>query len=417
MVELKMQKFVDVAIPMNLNVREKFNVVVGDLPTVLEGNPWLPFDNRILGFLSDVSKVLLNDRKSRRLPDLVSFAYWCRPSNLEFIREQCGEISSLIGRGSVFHIPPTNVPLNFAYSLIAGLLSGNTNIVRMPNLDSLEVQQVINAIEELLLRNEHSELARRISLVQYGHEDEVTQYLSELTDARIIWGGDKTVRHIRSIPTNPRSVDISFADRISIALVKSSAVMAASSDGLIEIARNFYVDGYTFNQNACSSPRLVVWNGTPEANEVAANKFWKAVSEVVITRGEIEPVHIMNRLVETCESLTHNENIMGIDGLHEPAMRLRLKDELLWEATSMLRFGTFSQRGISSLQELVGVLNPRVQTISYFGYSRPEFEHEDVKMIFHSVDRVVPFGQALTFGLVWDGYDLIRTLSRRVVIG
>jgi hypothetical protein len=97
-------------------------------------------------------------------------------------------------------------------------------------------------------------------------------------------------------------------------------------------------------------------------------------------------------------------------------MRLRLKDELLWEATSMLRFGTFSQRGISSLQELVEVLNPRVQTISYFGYSRPEFEHEDVKMIFHSVDRVVPFGQALTFGLVWDGYDLIRTLTRRVVI-
>ena len=82
----------------------------------------------------------------------------------------------------------------------------------------------------------------------------------------------------------------------------------------------------------------------------------------------------------------------------------------------MLRFGTFSQRSISSLQELVGVLNPRVQTISYFGYTKPEFEHVEVKRIFQSVDRVVPFGQALTFELVWDGYDLIRTLSRRVVI-
>ena len=411
-----MQKFVDVVIPMNLKVQEKYNVAIGDLPTVFEESPWSPFDSRILRFLSDISKFLLNDREARRLPDLVSFAYWCRPSNLDHIREQSGEIGDLIGRGSVLHIPPTNVPLNFAYSLVAGLLSGNTNIVRMPNLDSLEVQRVINAIEDLFLRSEHSEVAKRISVVQYGHEDEVTQYLSEQTDARVIWGGDKTVRHIRSIPTNPRSVDVSFADRISIALVKSSAVTAASSDGLNELARNFYVDGYTFNQNACSSPRLVVWNGTRDENDAAANKFWKAVAEVAIIRGEVEPVHIMNRLVETCESLTHNENILAVEGLYEPAMRLRLKDELLWEETSMLRFGTFSQRSISSLQELEGVLNPRVQTISYFGYTKPEFEHVEVRRIFQSVDRVVPFGQALTFELVWDGYDLIRTLSRRVVI-
>jgi hypothetical protein len=193
-------------------------------------------------------------------------------------------------------------------------------------------------------------------------------------------------------------------------------VNSALDKELIQIAEHFYVDGYTFNQNACSSPRLVVWDGTEVENKLAASVFWNAVSRVAITRGEVEPVHIMNRLVETCENLSKNKNIKSIDGLFEPAVRLELIDETHWEETSSLRFGTFTQSSISKIQELKDVLNPRVQTISYFGYSKLEFEDAEVKLILQSVDRVVPFGQALNFELIWDGYDLIRSLARRVVI-
>lgn len=414
--ELKTQKFGDAVTPTEHEIQKNLQLVVGDLTATIGGNPWTPFDNRIVAFLSDVSKGLLSDSKSRKLPDLVSFAYWCRPSNIEQLKKRSGEIDSLIGRGTVFHIPPTNVPLNFAYSLVTGLLAGNTNIVRVPNLESVEVQQVIDALKSILLKSEHSELMDRVCIVRYGHVDEITQYISEHTNARVIWGGDSAVRHIRSVPTNPRSIDISFADRISIALVKSSAVNGASDIELNQIAERFYVDGYTFNQNACSSPRLVVWDGTEVENKLAAAVFWEAVSRVALTRAEVEPVHVMNRLVETCENLSKNKNIKSIDGLFEPAVRLELIDETLWEETSSLRFGTFTQKRISKIQEVKEVLNQRVQTISYFGYSKLEFEDTEIKMILQSVDRVVPFGQALTFELIWDGYDLIRCLSRSVVI-
>jgi hypothetical protein len=30
------------------------------------------------------------------------------------------------------------------------------------------------------------------------------------------------------------------------------------------------------------------------------------------------------------------------------------------------------------------------------------------------IDRIVPFGEALTFGRFWDGYDLLQELTRRV---
>ena len=32
----------------------------------------------------------------------------------------------------IFHITPSNIPTNFAYSFIFGLLTGNSNIVKVP---------------------------------------------------------------------------------------------------------------------------------------------------------------------------------------------------------------------------------------------------------------------------------------------
>ena len=34
--------------------------------------------------------------------------------------------------GLVFHITPSNIPTNFAYSLLFGLLTGNSNIIKVP---------------------------------------------------------------------------------------------------------------------------------------------------------------------------------------------------------------------------------------------------------------------------------------------
>ena len=30
------------------------------------------------------------------------------------------------------------------------------------------------------------------------------------------------------------------------------------------------------------------------------------------------------------------------------------------------------------------------------------------------IDRIVPMGKSMDFSLIWDGYDLIRQMSRRV---
>ena len=46
----------------------------------------------------------------------------------------------MIGRGCALHICPTNVPMNFAYSFVFGLISGNNNIVKIPTRNFTQVK-------------------------------------------------------------------------------------------------------------------------------------------------------------------------------------------------------------------------------------------------------------------------------------
>ena len=54
-----------------------------------------------------------------------------------------------IGLGSIFHITPSNVPLNFAYSFAFGLLTGNSNLVKLPSTDFKQTLLVCLSIKNL----------------------------------------------------------------------------------------------------------------------------------------------------------------------------------------------------------------------------------------------------------------------------
>ena len=59
-------------------------------------------------------------------------------------------------------------------------------------------------------------------------------------------------------------------------------------------------------------------------------------------------------------------------------------------------------------------ITPKIQTLTYFGFKKNELE----KFIYlnkpNGIDRIVPIGRALEFNEVWDGYDLVRNLSKLI---
>ena len=52
-----------------------------------------------------------------------------------------------------------------------------------------------------------------INIIKYENDDIITKKISRISDARLIWGGDKTVDKIKSILTQSRCNDIAFPDR------------------------------------------------------------------------------------------------------------------------------------------------------------------------------------------------------------
>jgi hypothetical protein len=395
----------------------EFDEVSGSVTAVLESAPLRPFAEPVMSFLAALSTAIMKDRDSRRMPDLVSFGYWCRRANLERMAGRYVFDAPVVGRGLAFHIPPTNVPLNFAYSLVCGLLSGNGNILRMSSVDAIEVSKAIALIDSVLAQKEHKAVRDMVCIVKYGHDDEVSSYYSRLANVRIIWGGDATVLHMRSLPTGPRTVDVAFADRTSLALINAAHVNQSAEDELRADAERFYVDGYTFSQNACSSPRLVVWSGDETSVADAKARFWPAVNAVALKRGEIEPIHSMNRLVELCQTLVATNAVTDVHGIQSASARVSISDVTRWQEIASLRFGTFTEATVRDPKEIDRLLDNKVQTLGVMGFGSDELSRIAESAARGGVDRVVPVGTALNFDLVWDGYDLIRTLTRAVSVG
>ncbi len=375
--------------------------------------PLPPFAPEVKDFLARLSERLMADPLVRALPDVVSFAYWCRKANIErqAIALNTGERLRL-GRGVVFHIPPTNVPVNFAFSWVFSMLAGNANILRLPSRDFPQVSVIMRHVGVVLAEQRFCELADMNLFVRYGHEAEITAVLSALCDARIIWGGDAVVEEIRKSPMPPRSVDIAFPDRTSFSVLGASSILEMSEESLTRLANGFYNDTYLMDQNACSSPRLVVWLGTAEAAR-AQDRFWAALEEAVTRHHyELAAVSTVDKLSQACRDAIELEDVQGLKTAENAIYRVGLS--ALSRAIENRRgnCGYFYEFVTDNLEDVSGAITWKYQTLTYAGVAKENLAHFVATHRMAGIDRIVPVGTAMDIGLVWDGYDLITMLSR-----
>lgn len=405
-----MRKSAAVAILMNINV-ESYKLLY---PTTIDWDafcaqkPVVPFSDEIIEYLNALSSSLMKDKESRLYPDVVTFGFFCRKGNLLKLKEEyCSGKDIRLGRGVLFHIAPSNVPVNFGYSMVAGLLAGNCNIVRASSKEFSQVSLIVKHMNELAGFNE---VAKRIAVVRYDRTSDATEGFSAACNVRVIWGGDATIATIRQNALPPRSFDVCFADRYSIALVNPKAVMDASDADMEKLAQNFYNDTYLFDQNACSAPHLVFWKKGAQLEE-AKLRFWKAVHDYTEKKYQYQDVMSVDKLT------AFYKQAVGMDCVKEETednliMRTELKELPKNIDEFRCACGYFSEYNIDCLEEILPIVTIKYQTMAYFG-----FEQEDLKAFVHKyrplgLDRIVPFGETTAFALKWDGYNLIDTFSR-----
>ena len=114
--------------------------------------PTKPFDSLVCEFLEIFSKKLDLIKNIKNYPDLKTLSFWCRKGNINSLKKKYFSEESRLGLGMIFHITPSNIPTNFAYSLIFGLLTGNSNVVKVPSNKFNEVD-IICSVINLILKN------------------------------------------------------------------------------------------------------------------------------------------------------------------------------------------------------------------------------------------------------------------------
>lgn len=371
----------------------------------------IPFSSVIIDFLNDVSKCLMKNPDAKYFSDVVTFGFWIRKASIGKMKERFDphDGNLHIGKGVAFHIAPSNVPVNFAYSLVSGLLCGNANIVRVPSKDFPQVNLIVDAVNDSLECHEY--MRPYIFLVRYDRNKEINDLFSSFADVRIVWGGDNTIAELRKSPLPPRSSEITFADRYSIAIIDSDAYLEMEEKK--QVAQDFYNDTFFSDQNACTSPRIVIWTGS--RIQEAKTAFWNEEHKLVKAKYQFQSIQCVNKLTSSylvsialpgCRIEPHDDNL--IVRVNVPS----ISDKLMEYKDNSGFFFEYDCKDFLELKNLCN--NKRCQTMSYIG--DPKTFVPLIKSGIKGIDRIVPMGKTMDFDLIWDGYNLPAFLWRTVVI-
>ena len=379
------------------------------LENVRDLSPDEIFSDSAIDFLSALSNELMKLPAARLFSDVATFAFFCRKANIIALKKKRTENIIRLGRGVAFHVAPSNVPVNFAYSMAAGILSGNINIVRAPSKSFEQVEIICSAINKVASLIKFKEIADRLLLIQYDRQSIATNYLSSICDVRVIWGGDDTIAQIRKSVIPARAYDVTFADRYSIAAINADKFV--NEQNTTKVAENFFNDTYLFDQNACSAPRLVIWTGDKKNISQAKEMFWSAL-QLRIDQYVLSPILSVDKLSALYLQSQDNAEIRREIPIDNKLWRIKVSELSVDIDKNRCAGGYFLEYDASTLNELKKIVNRKYQTLAYYGYDNDELSKLVLEMKFNGIDRIVPIGKTTDFSLIWDGYDLISALSR-----
>ncbi len=399
---------------LNTNVLDRVTYLTGsaDLIAQLPDVPAkIPFNDSVVEFLNDVSRKLMANRTAKVYSDVVTFAFWIRKSSVLKLKERFEKADEYLhlGKGIAFHVAPSNVPVNFAYSLIAGLLNGNANIVRVPSQDFPQVSIIAEAFNDILSQNKA--MRPYIQLVRYGRDKDINDLFSSIADVRVVWGGNQTIAELRKSPLPPRSGEITFADRYSLAVIDSDSYLEIEDKNCV--ADDFYNDTFFSDQNACTSPRVVVWTGTriDEAKEV----FWETEHKIVEKKYTFQSIQGVNKLTSSYLIAVAEPGVKVEEHKDNLIVRVRVPEITDYLMEYRDNSGYFYEYDCKDILEIKDLCNDkRCQTIAYIGNSK--FVLPLIEAGVKGIDRVVPMGKTMDFDLIWDGYNLPALLTRTVVM-
>lgn len=179
------------------------------------------------------------------------------------------------------------------------------------------------------------------------------------------------------------------------------------------VAEDFYNDTFFSDQNACTSPRIIVWTG--KSIEEAKAVFWNEEHKVVEQKYTFQAVQGVDKLTKSYLIAAVEPGVKVERRPDNLIVRVRVP-KITESLTHYLdNSGYFYEYNCEDMLDMLPLCNDkRCQTIAYIG------NHNAVIPLLQAgikgIDRVVPMGKTMDFDLIWDGYDLPSLLTRTIIL-
>ena len=233
-----------------------------------------------------------------------------------------------------------------------------------------QVYILCSVISRLLQNKKYKLVKDSTAFISYERDDRITGLISEQADGRVIWGGDETVGKFKSLPTKSRCIDIAFADRFSFSAINSDEILALSDKDLNNLLEGFYNDTYLMDQNACSSPHLIIWIGSNKKN--AQKRFWTKLNCLVEEKYEISETAAVDKYLQFCKNAIDLDQIKNFEQYGNNIYIIDLKNLFTDLDKFHGKFGYFFQYDACNLDEVSSIINTKYQTLTYFGIDKNE---------------------------------------------
>lgn len=374
-----------------------------------------PFEKETIRFLDAFSRALLANVEAREYPELIALGYWLRSANLLHIqKEHIVRERMYRAVGNVFHLAPGNVETLFFYSGVISLLMGNRNIIRVSSKRGRSLNIILTELQALYSEERYHPVANRFVLVDFQRDSRYLGIISGDADLRVLWGNDATIEHIRKVPIPAHAREITFPSKFSFSLLSAKAIL--SEDDLSSLVIGFANDAFMFAQQACSSPRCVIWLGSVQEVENAKEKFWESLEMYLRTPAFKHHLAIGDQY----KSLLSQQKVLMCHrgqcaGNNNSKWFNRITIESIRSKIEKIHpgCGLFYEIEIGELDELYNKFNNQHQTISFWGLNKEKLLSWIESNRSLGVDKVTPVGNSLDFQVVWDGIDLISAFSRQ----
>lgn len=374
-----------------------------------------PFAPLTIEFCQKLSQIF----SAHNDPDIAALGFWLRPAHVHELKKQNearnNDRSVYTSRGLAFHITASNVDTLFVYSWILSLLAGNGNVVRVPTKQSKAIEDILSQIRHLVGKKQFISIAQTTCLIRYEHQKNITAALSAHADIRIVWGSNPTIEAIRSFPLNPYGKEISFPDRFSYAAIAVESYKCMSSLQKERLAAAFFRDAYSFDQHACSSPRMIYWVGDPESILKISIEFYQRLQAEIERRCCQLPL----------SDILHKQTSLYALCAHWPVHSVnRISNELTIVSMHDISAippnhpggGLFYHAAINDLEELAHFAAPHEQTLTFAGFESLAITHLAQHLNGRGPKRFVPIGEAMNFTAEWDGLNLLEEFSSCIAV-